>query len=206
MARMQRFHRGRWVRVLGWNIHILREVHDDFGFGKQSSKDRMMAWGHHAWPKKSEETNVLQKWGLHVLGGLGTSLHQLILVKGYWPRWCRMHLSNTTTFRERHSVQTTPFTTEGCNLIARIFEFQTRVNSTCCFEFWKMQHTWGLQHFQISPRRFYMSKIKCGSKMMPGWSTCLIKWSEIIQLPGHHEYISAQVFFFFFFGLRICGA
>ena len=54
--------------------------------------------------------------------------------------------------------------------------------------------SWGLQHSQISPRRFYMSKIKCGSKMMPGSSTCLIKWSVTIQLPWHHEYMSAQGF------------
>ena len=42
---------------------------------------------------------------------------------------------------------------------------------------------WGLQHSQISPRRFYMSKIKCGSKMMPGSSTCLIKWSVTHPAP-----------------------
>ena len=191
MARMQRFHRGRWVRVLGWNIHILREVHDDFDFGKQSSKDRMMAWPcSNAWPKKSEETNVLQKWGLR----LGTSLHQLILVKAYWPRWCRMHLSNTTTFRERHSVQTTPFTTEGCNLIARIHLLFRVLENATNLRFAAFPNiTSSILHVQD---QMWIQN--------DAWLKHLLNQMIRDHPAGHHEYISAQVFFFF--GLRICGA
>lgn len=183
MARMQRFHRGRWVRVLGWNIHILREVHDDFDFGKPSSKDRMMAWGHHAWPKKiwgnQCATEVRTPPG-NIVASAHSSRGLLAPVDAGCIYQILRHSERGTACRLHHSQR---------RVATWLQEF------TCCFEFWKMQQTWGLQHFQISPRRFYMSKIKCGSKMMPGWSTCLIKWSEIIQLDIMS--ISQHRFFFF---------
>ena len=155
--------------------------------------------------KKSEETNVLQKWGLHVLGGLGTSLHQLILVKGYWPRL--MQDAFIKYYDIQKEAQRADYTIHngGLQPDCKNFRVSDRSLAPAVSSFGKCN----ILRFAAFPN-ITSSILHVQDQMWiqnDAWLKHLL--NQMIRdhpAPWTSWVYLSTVFFFFFFGLRICGA